>query len=318
MCFKARPDEVGSLFIVNTVFAILGFVVCCVTIVMIVLKRSYRTQPFRLIMYLSAVCLLWSIIGGLQILPVDTGNADGPNPTIKRGWAAACEALGFFWNYLALCRVFLTLIICASAFSSKFCKMEIRTYRWELFALASSLVLPLALFTWIPFIKMSYGLGGTWCSIKYNCNVTSSLATELGIGGAIAPNVVLFFASAALVASVVASSCLNARCRQSRTSVSQKVTDFVLLLYPSLLCAVYSCTIYITVKTTVKSTEAMVVVAFCHFSNVLLPLIVHFYHKNIQTPLARGIEHVSPEETSQVKESTDGDCGTDRSLLIKK
>ena len=327
MCLDA--DVAKAFRVANSVLAVIGFTACCLTAMIIALKRSYRTCPLRLLLYLALVSLLCSITAGIQIVPAEiitalNGSANGhvvirPEP----GWAAACRTFGFLSNYFLLCKVSLTFVLCGNVFVTKCLRKELTNTRWEVAGLVSSMFFPLVLFSWLPFIHNSYGLSGTWCSIKDSCNNATSLGRDLAIGASIVPNMALYIVSAILVACVVTIACHKALCSYSRRAAFETFAgDVVLLLLPILLCAGYCVAIYSTVNDNDAITSGigeMSVAAFTQLANILLPIIAFCNQRNSSSPLVQSLQYDESFETSSVKESTDSDWGHEhKSLLIKK
>lgn len=330
MCLDA--DVAKAFLVASSILAAIDFAACCLAVAIIALKRSYRARPLRVLLYLSVVGLLCSVTAGLQVVPADIVTARGGRGNgyvairPEYGWEAACRAFGFLSNYFFLCKVSLTFVLCADVFVTKCLRKEFTvTARWEVAGLVSSLFLPLALFSWLPFIKNSYGLSGTWCSIKDGCNNVTSLGRDLAIGASVVPNLALYALSAALVACVVTVGCSNALCRCFRlASFETFASDLVLLLYPILLCAGYCVAMYTTVNDNdgPSGFGLMALAAFTHVANILLPVIAFCNQRNSSSSLVQSwqIEYESAHETSSVKESSADAEWTheDQSLLVKK
>lgn len=319
MCLSA---EVATGFLIaNSILSAISFAACCITATIIAHKRRCRECPSRILLYITAVSLAWSIAAGLQVLPVET---TATQVTLKTGlgWRDACTALGFLSNYFSLCKVFFAFAFCADVFAAKWWRKDLRTVRWEAAAFASSLVLPLVLFSWVPFVGNSYGLAGTWCSIKDSCSNVTSEGRYLGVGSSSAPNLALYGLSVVMILSVVTSACRHACCRPAnQTAIEQLVTNFVTLLYPTLMCVAYSISVYVALNddplTETPAAGMMAAGAAAHLSNILLPVIACRSQSKSDFQMFQSNEYLSTDSFS-FKESDLSTGYENRSLLVKK
>lgn len=154
----SSPYDSHSYAVVAAVSAGLAFlsiVLILGVITIIILFKKWRYFGQRLVLYVSITAILVNV--GIILHRVDYDNQ------VSEFYVRFCEFGGYVdqtSNWMLL--IAISAIIAHSSFTLFFNK---NTEKFELVYIFAIFVLPL-LFTWIPFIKDSYGRAGAWCWIR--------------------------------------------------------------------------------------------------------------------------------------------------------
>lgn len=258
----------------NGAFAALGCIPSVVSIVITLTTKKYKHCFKRFVLYLSIVCLLASVVGGIQV-------ADFSSQPTERD---ACQAFGFVANYLAYCKSCLTLLICIAVFAFGRYHRQLQNWRFEAVIVTLATLFVPAMLSW-EFVSLP---DTTWCVVRNNLQrcplpVLPTPNRGLGIGLAAAPQVALYALSAAMVSCVVSLTCRRAIgvpvLRQP--SYSNLLSLCPMLFHSALLCLDYTGDLIIRVvvndTNTAQYMSAISVVAFFyHFSNVFVPMMLFY------------------------------------------
>ena len=155
---SGSPYDSKSYAVVAAISASLAFVslmvICCVIAIMILFKK-WKFFSQRLILYLSISAILVNV--GIILHRVDYENQT------SSFYVNFCKFGGFFdqvsnWMLLnSICSIM--IYISLNIFFSK------NSEKYEIAYFVFIFIFPIT-FTWIPFIKNSYGQAGAWCWIR--------------------------------------------------------------------------------------------------------------------------------------------------------
>ncbi len=160
-CTSLSQEQVTELSFTTGVTAIVCFVICCLTLLLMLFYRGYRTRLQRLFLYLS---ISFALLLAVNILQISSSNED------------YCSAVGFLNQYV-LHIVLLHMLGVVyylfqrvrksspgrrrkqnPAFESKW------NMYYEMYFVVFTIIFPLT-YNWIPFVLDVYG-GPPWCWIK--------------------------------------------------------------------------------------------------------------------------------------------------------
>lgn len=147
--------EYKIVAIVNMVVGLFSFIVCCFTIMLIVVLGRWKFFSQRLILYLTITALLISLANILNRVDF-TGD---PSEALT----GFCIFGGFLTQvtvWMVLCSISsITIYLFARTMFNK------NTEKFESLYVTFTFGFPFV-FNWIPFINESYGRAGVWCWIR--------------------------------------------------------------------------------------------------------------------------------------------------------
>lgn len=164
MNFSKNQSNCSSVFedyeftivaVVNMVVGLLSFIICCFTIVLIAALKKWQFFSQRLILYLTITAMLISLANVINRVDFTK------NPT--KALTGFCIFGGFLTevtSWMILCsNTSITIYLFLRTMFNK------NTEKCELLYVIFTFGFPF-LFSWIPFINMSYGRAGVWCWIR--------------------------------------------------------------------------------------------------------------------------------------------------------
>lgn len=238
-CSYPAAQRAERLITAHAVVAVVGSLACLVTIVLIAVTRTYRTQIHRLRLYLAVACLLFAVTLGFETLPVDFNKSNGAvSVTVRQGWNGACTAVGFFAQYFAYSKTLAIVWVSFYIFAVAILKKELHKPSREIAGVLTVFLLP-ALITWVPLVGNTYGLTGTWCWIRSTCNASYPLGTPFQLGLSLVPAALLHMVSLTFIVPVILLFCkravttANGRHKRQQNFEALKETA-PLLVYPTL------------------------------------------------------------------------------------
>lgn len=150
-----------------------AFSVCLIAVILVIVLKLYKYKVHRLAMYQVLAALFYGITCSFELAIIKSNN-------IKETWVnemTVCKAAGFLLEYGLWVKLMFTLgltfyLFCYSVLHKDFKKFEV-------IHILISIFFPL-LFTWIPFVRDTYGLAGAWCWIKNWNNNNPSNHSSIG------------------------------------------------------------------------------------------------------------------------------------------
>lgn len=315
-CSYPSAQRAEKLIAVHALVAIIGGLACLVTIVLIGVTKTYRTQIHRLRLYLSVACFLFAVTLGFETLPIDFNKSSGAAISVRQGWNGACTAIGFFAQYFAFSKTFAITWVSIFIFSVATLKKELYKPRYEAAGVLVVFLLP-SVFTWIPLVGNTYGLTGTWCWIRSTCNTSSyPLGTPFQLGVSLAPAAILHVFSLLLIVPVIvlfgkgALVRANARYNRERNFNALKETA-PLLVYPALYSMLVVADTVYTISLQTGSPQVqfdvteMIIISLYQLFALALP-VSFLLHPSVQRILAcprckgRGKENTHPDASNKL------------------
>ena len=206
----------GRIYIaINSLFASLGALANLLTILLIAWTRAYKTHVHRLTLYLAIFGLGFSVAVGLEVAPVDaSGDTNNSTVEVREGWDEACAVIGFVAQHVGLSRSLAVLCVCLYVFLIAVCQANVQPRIYEATGVLIVTFAPATL-SWVPFLRHTYGLAGTWCWIRDDCTVQfhDTFSARLRTGAAVIGDLVPITLSVALIASVSLVFCWRLRYR---------------------------------------------------------------------------------------------------------
>ena len=169
-CFMYDAKQLKEITITSVSLSIVGFLLCLVTLIVIIVLKQYRSFVIRLIAYLSLAGIFEAAFTGTQLMPV---YHEGNIVKVREGLSGLCGVFGFL-NQVTLSQSFL-LVVWIIVYLVLFTVFgyQADTWKHEVSGLVLTVGIPLII-DWLPFIHNMYGLAGPWCWIRStnnNCNL---------------------------------------------------------------------------------------------------------------------------------------------------
>ena len=216
-CETFSKGDLTTIMVTKISTSAVSVVTCIVTLILMLCLKIWERFEHRLTIYLTTVAILLSLMYILQVIPVHVTSIIGLNHNItvtlprSDGWNKACKGIAFVLQYtswvmlLIICSIILFLIwsthqsllnrarrqivcVCCSKVTERALALKKRTL-CKCFSLSllefTGIVLTLGfplLFTWVPFVTDSYGVGGAWCGIVIKRNSCINESLEQGLG----------------------------------------------------------------------------------------------------------------------------------------
>lgn len=264
-CHTFSEKELRAITAGKTATAVISFVACLVTLILMCILRTWKKFFQRLTLYLTAVAVLLSLSFIFQVLPVKTNEREVEPKNAE--WGHVCKAVAFILQYtlwvmlLVICWI-ITYLLWLTHYS-----LQGRTWRENAFGCYSqkrlevagivlTLLFPL-LFVWIPFVTDNYGVAGAWCWIsipRNRCNETAKPLPGLGyqIGIWYGPSTVIVLLCTVGIAIVIYRMCLltlNKKRKDYYKVILNVSTLLVYLVFFNLVnCLKVSSRIYFALK----------------------------------------------------------------------
>ena len=248
-CFKLSEHNYNTVLWGNNTVAILAVVLCCITIVIILLQKAYKVFVHRLALYLTITSLVLSFI--FLIRTAATKQKCG---YLVVNNYSLCAAMVFFLEYFALILIAFLFWVTFHIFMMAVFKRNLyKSRKNEVACVVIAIVVPFPI-SIVPFIPFNgngvmYGLTVPWCWIRAtdeNCNTLSEGFSE---------QLALFYAPLALLILfnfVIMVAAIFTLCRGTKENTDLRLQSqhkkalketWPLLLYPIFFNIIFALTI---------------------------------------------------------------------------
>ena len=172
-CYMFNAKQLEEITIMTVSLAVVGFLMCLVALIVIMVLKQYRSFVHRLITYLLLVGIIQEAAIGMQVIPIDLS---GNIVKIKEGLHDLCVAVGFFSQVVAsIFYLLVAWVILYLALLTVF-KYRANKRKHEITGLLITFGIP-PTFSWLPFTHNAYGLAGPTCWIRStdvdNCDLNT-------------------------------------------------------------------------------------------------------------------------------------------------
>ena len=162
-CVEFGHKAIVTVILTKIIMSSVGFVLCTLAILFILVTKFYKRFVYRLVLYLLIAALLESLafVSEEVFLHNQGEQVVLRNSTIARNFcvfSAYFSEIAVLGEDIVICwiMVYLLLIMCNYITNQP---------KHEIIGVAISIAVPF-LICWVPFVKHRYGFSGLWCWIK--------------------------------------------------------------------------------------------------------------------------------------------------------